>query len=376
MFGRTPGRRDGDYPDPSPAEGHQPTGVTPPARVASRALPLTTAVSLVPVYRSLQILATVAGQCVLDAERDGREIARPPLVAAPDVNLTPSRFVKRSVVSLAATGKCYWRKYRFADGTVASYEVLNPLTTYPDFDTAGRRVYRTQVRRNGRMETLTLPASEVRHLKLLEVPGYDDGIGPIQAGRLSLAGAADLRDYAANWFQDSGVPNGVLSTDQQITPTIADQIRKMFKKGVENHNVAVLGYGTTYSPIMLKPEDAQWLQAQQFSVTDVARLFGIPASYLLAAVEGSNLTYQNLEQVDTQFARTTLMAYLNEIEDGISADLPGRQSAKFNLSALLRPDAFTRAKIDALYIDKKVLSPAYVAEREKFPLPEGTPADV
>lgn len=375
MFGRQPARREEPL-DPSPEGGHQPTGVTPPPRSASRNVSLTTAVSLVPVYRSLQILATVGGQLRLDAERNGREVPRPALVAAPDVNLTPSRFIKRSIVSLASTGEAFWRKYRFTDDTVASYEVLNPLATYVAYDAQGRKVYRTQLRgRHGHLQSIELPAEDVRHLKLLEVPGYDGGVGPIQAARLSLAGALDTRDYATGWFRDGGVPNGVLTTDATINKDQADATRDRFKESVDGHDLAVLGHGFTYAPIMLKPEDAQWLQARNFDTTEIARLFGIPASYLLAAVEGTNMTYQNLEQVDMQFVRTTLMAYLTEIEDAITADLPGQRAARFDLSALLRPDAFTRAKIDALYIDKKVISPAYVAEREKFPTLEGTPTD-
>lgn len=380
VFGISPRRReDGDagtVQDPTPEGGHQPTGVTPPSRAASPNLSLTTAVSLVPVYRSLQILATVGGQLTLDAHRDGVEVERPPLVAAPDVNLTPSRFLKRTITSMACTGDAFWRKYRFADGTVASYEVLNPLTTFPDRDKLGRLIYRTQVRRRGRLETIDLPASEVRHLKLMEVPGFDGGVGPIQAGRISLAGTRDLRDYAANWFRDSGVPNGILKTDSNITGDIADETRKRFVKSIEGHQVAVLGHNFDYEAVMLKPADAQWLESRSFETTDIARLFGIPASYLLAAVEGGAVTYQNLEQIDTQFVRTTLMAYLTEIEDAITADLPGRKVARFNMSRLLRSDNFTRAKIHALYLDKKVIDPAYVAQIEGLPVPtNGANAD-
>ena len=367
-------RRD-EFPDPAPADGHQPTGVTPPSRVASPAMSLTTAVSLVPVYRSLQILANVGGQLTLDATRDGREVKRPALVAAPDVNLTPSRFYKRTIVSLAATGRCIWRKYRFPDGSVSSYEVLNPFNVTKDRDSRGRVIYRYTDTSAGRARRVEIPADDVRHLKLMEVPGFDDGLGPIQAGRLSLAGARDLRDYAANWFRDSGTPNGILTSDATLTKGVADELRDRFTESVEGHGLAVLGHGTHYEPVMLKPEDAQWLQSQQFSVTEVARLFGIPASYLLAAVEGSNLTYQNLEQVDTQFVKTTLMGYLTEIEDAITADLPGRLEARFNLSRLLRSDNFTRAKIHALYLDKKVISPEYVARVESFPEPtQGAPS--
>lgn len=347
-------------------EGYQ-SNVTPPSRATAAPVTLTTAVSLVPVYRSFQILATVGGQLDLGVTRGGIEIEPPPLAATPDVNLTPSRFYKRSIVSLAATGRAIWKKHRFADGTVASYEVLNPLAVHRIYDANGRPVYRHVAHRNGRTYVEDLKPSDVRHLKLLEVPGFDDGVGPIQAGRISLAGARDLRDYASNWFTDSGVPNGVLSTDTQINKEVADATRDRFKESVAGHDLAVVGYGFKYSPIMLKPEDAQWLEAQQFTVTEVARLFGIPASYLLAEVNGSSMTYSNLEQVDTQFLKTTLMGYLTEIEEAVTADLPRGQRAKFKTAGLLRSDNKTRAEVDAIYIDKGVYDARYVAARDGIP---------
>lgn len=347
-------------------------GVRPPARSGSTALSLERAVGLVPVYRSIFILATIGGQLRLGVSRGGREIETPGLAASPDVNLTASRFFRRTIVSLASTGRAYWRKYRHADGSVASYVVLNPLTTSgPRYDQPTKRwVYdTTETTRDGRTRNISLPARDVRHLKLLEIPGVTDGVGPIQAARIALSGAIDVRDYAANWFRDSGVPNGVLTTDMPMTPELSNQYRDGFKASVEGHDIAVVGHGLKYESMFLKPEDAQWLAAQQFTVTDVARLFGIPANYLLAAVEGSSMTYSNLEQVDTQFLRTTLMAYLNEIEDAISADLPRGQVAEFKTDRLLRGDVLTRASRDAIYLDRDVISPAYVAEREGFPTP-------
>ncbi len=57
----------------------------------------------------------------------------------------------------------------------------------------------------------------------------------------------------------------------------------------------------------MSPEDAQWLEAQKFNTTAVARLFGVPTSLMLASVDGKSQSYQNVSQEWTAFVRFGLM---------------------------------------------------------------------
>jgi phage portal protein BeeE len=129
-----------------------------------------------------------------------------------------------------------------------------------------------------------------------------------------------------------------------------------------------MGSGLSYAPMMLKPADAQWLEAQNFGILDVARIFGVPAAYLEAAVEGTALTYQTLETIHAQFLRTTLFPrYLRKIESMVTRALPRGQRGRFLTDELLRPDAKTRAAIDVQYLDAGVYGPAYVRDRDGIP---------
>lgn len=299
-------------------------------------------------YRAISILATAASQLQIGVQREGRWIESPALIKAPAAFQTQAQFVKRVVIGLAGTGNAYLRIIRGADGlSVASVDVLDPMAVAVRYDDRGRKLYdyATGVGR----ELRTFKASEVRHLRLLEVPGHAYGLGPVQSCRASLGAALDLRDYAGEVFNDGTVPTGILTSDMQLTSAQADAYRDRWHATQARRDVAVLGQGLTYAPIILKPADAQFLESQQFSVTDVARLFGIPAAYLLAEVNGSSMTYQSLEMADTQFVRYTLMAYLGELEGALTELLPRGQFAKFRLDGLLRPDTLTRARVHQLY---------------------------
>lgn len=340
-----------------------------PSRTTSGDVTVASALTLPAVYRGIQILATTGAQLARDlivTRGDEQVTPTPAIIRRPDVNRSASSFVKRYIVGMASTGNAYLRHIRNPfNNAVDSVELLNPLTTTPYYDDHGRKVYDAVV--NGRL--VTLKDSEVTHLRLLEVPGMIVGLGPIQANRAGLAGALDLRAYADNVFRDGKVPSGVLSSSAQLDKIKADAMRERFHESIEGGQVAVLGHGMTYEAVMLKPIDAQWLESQQFSVTDIARIFGIPASYMLAEVNGSSLTYSNLEQVDTQFVRTTLLAYLVELEDALTDLLPRGQEVRFRTDSLLRADSKTRAEIHKTYLDAGVLSPATVARLEGLPTP-------
>ena len=168
-----------------------------------------------------------------------------------------------------------------------------------------------------------------------------------------MRGALELRDYAALWFSEGKIPSGILTSEQVLTADDAKQFKAAWngteEKPADNPSgVKVLGKGTTYTPIMLKPADAQWLESQQFTTTALARLFGVPASLMLAAVEGSAMTYSNVEQDWIAFTRFTLMGYLRKIETALTELTPRGQKIRFNLDALLRSDTKTRYESHAI----------------------------
>ena len=104
----------------------------------------------------------------------------------------------------------------------------------------------------------------------------------------------------------------------------------------------VLGKGLHYDPVLISPKDALWIEAQQFDTLEIARIFGVPSSLMMTAIDGNSMTYSNVEQEWLGFVRFGLMAYLRKIEDALTALTPRGQRVRFNLDALLRSDTTTR----------------------------------
>lgn len=327
------------------------TGVTPPPRSAMpAAVTVGEALTLPMVYRAVQIHAIAAKQLSIETTRYGLEVAAHPLTRRPDPDGTRSSWIEQSVVSLASAGNCYYERIQDGFGQTVALPVLNPLDV------------RIRTNRDGRVTGYEyrgrdLTPAQVSHITLLRIPGSAYGLGPIQAAQPDLRGAISTRDYAAAWLDQSGVPTGVLKSDQPVNAEQAAQAKKFWNENAGQKNgVVVLGNGLGYQPIFLTPKDVQFIESQQFNVTTIARMFGTPASLMLAAVEGNSQTYQNVEQDWLAYVRFTLMGYLVEIEDALSDELPGAQRARFNIEALLRADTTSRytsykTAIDAGFMD-------------------------
>lgn len=342
--------------DTTPPEGSVVTVPTREANVVNG----DTALGIISVYRAIQIHAIAAMQLTLDVWRlDEPVVPAPSVVRRPDMRTSRSAWLAQNVTSMATTGNAYWRVERDSRHRPVNVPVLDPHLCTPLRD--GRLAYKNEV----------LEAGEFQHLKVMERPGHLYGLGPIQACRAELTGALDLRDYAAEWFRSGEVPTGILKSDQQLTQDQADHYKALWE--ARGRGVAVMGAGLGYSPILLAPEDAQFLESRQFTKTEIATLFGIPAHMLLAAVEGSTLTYANMSQADLAYVRWSLMGYLKPIEDAMSLVLTGLQEARFNLDGVLRPDITTRYAAHKVALDAGWMDPDEVRKIEGL-APRTTPA--
>ncbi|NTW39352.1 MAG: phage portal protein [Cellulomonadaceae bacterium] len=319
------------------------TGVTPPSRNGgTQAVSPSRALTISQVYRAVQIHAVAASQLSLDVRRRGTLVPSPLLIRKPEADRSRSATIEYLVTSLALTGNAYLRLLRM-DPTdpaspVQSVAALNPngVVIWDDPTTGRLRYsYNDDLGRHRMFE-----AWEVAHLPFLRIPGTRYGLGPLQAAQVELGGALDLRDYSAGWFADGGVPTGVLATEQTLTKDQAAQYKALWNETAGGTRIT--GAGLKYSPILISPKDAQFLESQQFTVTQMARLLGVPASLMLATVEGNSQSYANVEQDWIGYVRFSLMAYLREIEEAFTDILPNGQEARFNVEALLRTDTKTR----------------------------------
>ncbi len=293
--------------------------------------------------------------------RNGIEIPSPSIIKNPNVDQSQRQFVRETVFSLAVTGNAYWRVY---GNPVASLEVLDPnsVTVQVDPDTG--------------VKTYWLGANQVRnikHLTLMKRPGQAKGNGPIQSCGKELAAVVRLRQYADNWFNGSGTPTGYLSTDQTLNADEAKAYRDAFGAFMKDGGTPVLGKNFEYKHLGIKPADAQYLEIQQAHTVNIARLFGVPATLLATSNEGGSMTYSNQQDLFMQFLQTTLISYMNEIEDALSSLLPRGQEVNFKEEALLRMNTKLEVEVAKAQIDAGLITADEWREAHGLPPLEAQP---
>lgn len=336
-----------------------PDGVRPPARESADVDPLT----LSTVFRGVQILQTAISSLPVDEVKAGvRTPATAQLIVQPDATRSRSDFVSDIVASLALDGNAFVRLIGL-NGQIVSCEVLPPelvTVSMVNNDPAAPRLRYSYLGRDYTSE-------QIAHMKFLNVPGRLRGMGPISAARSEIKAAQAAKDCKAKYYHDSSNIKAYLHSTQQITQQEAEAAKKAWEKPGDPNGVKVLGSGFDYVTPSLKAEDLMFLAAQKFDTTQIARLLGIPASIMLATVEGSNLTYSNIEQSWIEFADYTLAAYTKEIEELFNRLLPRGRTAKFNWDSSRRTDMSERLNAYKTAIEAGLYTVNEVRAREGLP---------
>jgi HK97 family phage portal protein len=337
------------------------SSVVPPPRSATSGVTTSDALSMASVYRAISILSTAIKQVGVHIYRDDEKLESTPLwIKQPDDKITRAEFMARTVNSIALAGNCFWLVSRNARGETVKLEVLNPFDMLIQSDDYGNLLGYTY------RGTIEYSIADIQHLKALTVPGNLYGLGPIQSCQPELAAIKDTRDYASTWFDKSGVPSGILKSDQMLSPDAAKAAKDSWN-ALGAGGLVVLGNGLTYMPTYMNPRDSQFLENQAFGVQQIARLFGIPANMMLASVDGNSMTYTNIEQEQIAFTRYTLSQYYVEIEAAMSSLLPRGTEARMNIDALLRSDTLSRYQAHQIALAAGFKTLDEVRRDEKLP---------
>jgi HK97 family phage portal protein len=116
-------------------------------------------------------------------------------------------------------------------------------------------------------------------------------------------------------------------------------------------------------------EDAEWIEARQFSVEEVCRLFRVPPTVVGDLRHGN---YSNSVEMARQFVTLTLRRHLAMWEQAIARCLlteAGRRTyfAEHNVEGLLRGDSLARAQFYQRAIDDGWMDTDEVRRLENLP---------
>lgn len=269
------------------------------------------------------------------------------LTESPNADQTPVEFFEGVLGCLSLRGMFYARKAGLrANGEFAAFE-----TMFPDNVTMRREggaLVFDWVDPDG--QRVTLPEGEVFFVKGFGMGG-DVGLSPIAYARESLGAALAADESAARMFGSGLQPSGFLEIPHELSEPQRTQLDRVMSSFVGSRNAGklmILEAGMKFSPLQLKPEEAQLLLTRRFNVEEICRWFGVPPILVGHSPEGQTMWGSGVEQIMIAWLTLGLRPYLVRVEQALrKRALPAgerpRFRPEFNVEGLLRADTAARA---------------------------------
>lgn len=215
-----------------------------------------------------------------------------------------------------------------------------------------------------------LDQDDVIHVKGLTVPGQLWGMGVLEAHfGATFRLARELNRQAADIGLNS-VPTGVFqSGNPDMTKSDAAETKLGWQRSMRERSIAVIGPNDKFTPLSWNPEQTQLIQARQFSLTEIALIFGLPAS-LLNSSGGNSMTYSNTESDALEVLKFSLHGPLTRFEQAFTQAFPHGTVVRADLDSFLRADTLTRYQAYETGIQSGWLLRSEVRDEEKLkPIP-------
>lgn len=177
------------------------------------------------------------------------------------------------------------------------------------------------------------------HLVMFSYDGIK-GLSVLQNAARSI-GIAQASENAAKSFFDNGMMiNGILKVQGPVNQKQREDLRAAWNETytANGSGIAILQGNMDYQTIQLSAKDSQMLESRQFSVTDIARFFGISPVLLGDLSAKTNLN--TFEALQNDFLVHTLQPYITMIENEFNRKL--LSPTEDNLSIILETNEILR----------------------------------
>jgi HK97 family phage portal protein len=200
----------------------------------------------------------------------------------------------------------------------------------------------------------SIPSTRMLHRRAYPVAGTLLGASPVayHADQLGLSIAATR--FGKAWFQDGGHPGGILSnseadmSDDNVVRTAKDRFMAAL---FGTREPVVLGRGWKFDQIQVAPEESQFLETQQYSEAQAARIMGAGVAEVLGYSTGATLTYVNIVDRDIEMLKYSVNRWLKRFERLLSAFLPRPQYVLFDRESFLETNVMQTWQVNKAKLD-------------------------
>ncbi|MFJ4365076.1 phage portal protein [Streptomyces chartreusis] len=338
------------------------------------------ALRLTPVFAAGRLLATsVASLPIHQYRMVGETTSKLPLASLfrkPASQGTIDDWLKRAMLSLVYRGNAVglvmerdWLEFP------TKIEWLNPADVFvQDSNAIGTRGSFTDPVWS--YCGIELPSEDVVHIPWMTMPGRVWGLSPIAAYAVTVSTGLAAQKFIDDYFRAGGQPPGRFkNTMQTIDQGQARVIKTRVVQAIRSHEPIVFGKDWDYEPISVSVQEAQFVETQRLTATQIAAIYGIPPEKI-GGETGGSYTYSSPEQRQIEFIQDALLPYLVSLQNHLSELLPRGQCIRFDADALIRVDlagrmdSYEKGRLIGLWNIDEIR-----AKEDEAPLPDGKGQD-
>jgi HK97 family phage portal protein len=179
----------------------------------------------------------------------------------------------------------------------------------------------------------------------LSVAGRTEAISPLRAFQAYIEAGHSALEYGNGWYRSGGFPPGVFkNANYEVEPDQSDVIKGRLVRAIRRHEPLVIGADWEFSPIIVPPNEAQFIESMQLNATQIASIYGVQPRRA-GGVHGDSMTYSNVEMDTISEVTDSLDPWLVRFEEAFTEALPQPQVAEFDRDARIRHDIRTRFEV-------------------------------
>lgn len=275
-------------------------------------------------------------------------------------------------------------KVIYMDRALRHFELLGNHYAYIQRDNLGQAIqfnleHPNQVEVIETRSTLTYKVKGIEGLvpasDMIHVPNMgDDCIGKSVIGymRDDASLMFDIRGYGESFFGRGGKPAGLLIPKAPVTNPQRAETKQSFQEAKKSGGDVAMPFGWEYKEISVPPAEAEWVVSNGFTISTVARWFGVPTQKL----GDSAVKYSNVEFMGIEFLQDTMSPIASKFEaeytnKAFQLDKEEDLYAEINLDAYLRADSVTKAEQYSKYVQNGIKSPNEIRKYNNDPEKEG-----
>jgi HK97 family phage portal protein len=213
-------------------------------------------------------------------------------------------------------------------------------------------------------------------MDVFHVRGFGEGpvgLSVVEYAAQSIGWAKAAQMFGAGFFGNGMNIGGYIEVPGGLRPEGKAELDKELKRKLGGPKKAgsfpILDAGMKVVPLGIEPNKGQFIETNQFLVSEICRWFGVPPHKVADLMRA---TFSNIEHQSIEVVQDSIMPWVKRFEDEADYKLFGAQNrngyyTRINITGLLRGDTAARAAMYKMMFETGSFSPNMILGLEDMP---------